>query len=122
VPAARPQLQTAPPSQPAVPLAKLTLTRAEEAHAPAPRADRRMRKAAAGASAKPGAARAAALDTVEQRCSSLSALASLQCLRCEQETGVRWWLCQERVRLQYCDGREGTEAQCPSVIPASLSQ
>jgi hypothetical protein len=105
-----------------VALAKVTLTRAEEAHAPAPRTAPKMHKAAAGASAKPGAARAAALDASEPRCSSLSALASLQCLRCEQETGVQWWLCQERVRLQYCDGRDGTEAQCPSVIPASLSQ
>ena len=122
VPALRPHLQAAPPSQPAVALAKVSLTRAEEAHAPAPRAGKRTHKAAAGASAKPGGARAAALDTAEQRCSSLTALASLQCLRCQQETGVGWWLCQERVRLQYCDGRDGTEAQCPSVIPASLSQ
>jgi len=122
VPAARPHLQTAASSQPAVALAKVTMTRAEEGHAPAPRTAPKMHKAAAGASAKPGAARAAALDIAEPRCSSLTALASLQCLRCEQETGVQWWLCQEKVRLQYCDGRDGTEAQCPSVIPASLSQ
>jgi len=42
----------------------------------------------------------------DDACSSMTALASL--------------LCQERVRLDYCADREGTESMCPSVIPASL--
>ena len=106
------------PSAPPVVLAKLP---AAPADAPAPRATPRVPKMAAAAPAKPVLARAAPPD-VEQRCSSLTGLASLQCLRCEPEPGVRGWLCQERVRRQYCEGREGTEAQCPSVIPASLAQ
>jgi hypothetical protein len=68
------------------------------------------------------AERAVAFDAPENRCSSLGRLATLQCLRCEHESGLQRFFCQERVRLQYCEGRDGAEAACPSVIPVSLPQ
>jgi hypothetical protein len=39
---------------------------------------------------------------------------------CASATGFSWLLCQEGARREYCDGREGLEPGCPSVIPASL--
>lgn len=117
-PAPAPRMHATPNASPVL-RAKLTPAPAD---APAPRAAPRVHKAAAGATAKPAVARVAALNTAEDRCSSLTGLASLQCQRCEQETGVRSWFCQERVRLQYCDGRDGTDPHCPSVIPTSLAQ
>lgn len=52
-------------------------------------------------------------------CASLSAVESLQCRRCAEKLGVAWIVCRESARLEYCQGREGDEATCPSAIPFS---
>jgi hypothetical protein len=52
-------------------------------------------------------------------CSSLGGLEALQCKRCGDKRGVAWLLCQERARLEYCEGRSAGEALCPSAIPAA---
>ena len=41
---------------------------------------------------------------------------------CSSATGFSWIACQERARRERCAGREGMEADCPSVIPASPPQ
>ncbi|HET7362550.1 MAG TPA: hypothetical protein VFJ70_03140 [Burkholderiales bacterium] len=66
--------------------------------------------------ASAGATAPAAFDDA---CASLSGVASLQCRRCASEGYVAGLLCQERVRLEYCRSREGTEPLCPSAIPQS---
>ena len=55
----------------------------------------------------------------DDACVSLTGVASLQCLRCANEAGLSRLLCQEKVRLEYCEHREGMEPLCPSVIPVS---
>lgn len=52
-------------------------------------------------------------------CDGLTGVESLQCLRCSDASGLGWLLCQERVRLAYCEHGEANEASCPSPIPAS---
>lgn len=37
---------------------------------------------------------------------------------CTDKLGLAWIVCQERTRLEYCEGRED-EATCPSAIPYS---
>ena len=71
---------------------------------------------ASTAHASAGATAPAALDDT---CASLTGVASLQCARCANEGVLSRLLCQERVRLEYCRNREGLDAVCPSVIPAS---
>jgi hypothetical protein len=39
--------------------------------------------------------------------------------RCTEKLGWAWVVCQERARLEQCEGREGDEAACPSAIPYS---
>src|SRR5436190_14431882 len=41
---------------------------------------------------------------------------------CSSAAGFSWIACQERARRERCAGREGMEADCPSVIPASPPQ
>jgi hypothetical protein len=65
------------------------------------------------------AAGATAPAAFDDACASLSGVASLQCQRCASEGLVSRLLCQERVRLDYCQHREGMDPLCPSVIPAS---
>jgi hypothetical protein len=55
-------------------------------------------------------------------CSSLGGLEALQCKRCGDKRGVAWLLCQERARLEYCEGRSAGEALCPSAIPAATTE
>jgi hypothetical protein len=38
---------------------------------------------------------------------------------CAAETGLAWFVCREKARLEYCEGREGDEVTCPSAIPFS---
>jgi hypothetical protein len=38
---------------------------------------------------------------------------------CAAETGLAWIVCREKARLEYCEGREGDEAACPSATPFS---
>lgn len=38
---------------------------------------------------------------------------------CTDKLGLAWIVCQERARLEYCEGREGDEAACPIAIPYS---
>jgi hypothetical protein len=128
VAAARPALNKALPAPPAVALTKATATPIRSVDSPLTRPQPRRTVArtevasAAGPSARPVAERAVAFDAPENRCSSLGRLGTLQCLRCEHESGLQRFFCQERVRLQYCEGRDGAEAACPSVIPVSLPQ
>jgi hypothetical protein len=56
---------------------------------------------------------------IEDRCSGLTGAVSLQCLRCAEATGVSGFFCQERARLEYCNGRNAPDPACPSVIPTS---
>jgi hypothetical protein len=65
------------------------------------------------------AAGASAPAAFDDACAALTGVASLQCLRCANEGFVSRLLCQERVRLEYCQRREGLESQCPSAIPVS---
>jgi len=55
----------------------------------------------------------------EDPCSSLAGVESLQCRRCGDKLGVAWMVCQERARLEYCEGRAAEEATCPSAIPSA---
>ena len=52
---------------------------------------------------------------------TVAALAAPQAAadRCTEKTGWAWVVCQERARLEYCEGREADEATCPSAIPHS---
>jgi len=65
------------------------------------------------------AAGATAPAAYDDACAALSGVASLQCLRCANEGVVSRVLCQEQVRLEYCQHREAMDPLCPSVIPAS---
>jgi hypothetical protein len=38
---------------------------------------------------------------------------------CRDEVGLAWFFCQERARLEYCEGRTNDEPRCPSPIPAA---
>ena len=71
------------------------------------------------ASASHASAGATAPAAFDDACTSLTGVASLQCLRCVNEGVVSRLLCQEQVRLEYCRNREGREPLCPSVIPVS---
>lgn len=59
---------------------------------------------------------------LEDACASFTGIESLQCRRCADTSGVSWIVCQERERLEYCDGRQADEASCPSAIPSSPPQ
>ena len=52
-------------------------------------------------------------------CSSPSGIASLQCMQCGHETGLSRLMCDLKARGEYCEGREGSDPACPSVIPSS---
>lgn len=52
-------------------------------------------------------------------CSTLTGVESLQCNRCSEQLGFSWVMCQESVRLQYCETELGDERTCPSPIPQS---
>jgi len=52
-------------------------------------------------------------------CASLTGVESMQCRRCAEKLSVAWVVCRESARLEYCQGREGDEAACPSAIPFS---
>ena len=121
--AARPLVAktTMPTPNASAPIAKAT-------HIPAPAQSAAVRGAAAGGTAKVAvsaqerprllvAARSAVI--VDDRCFGLTGVASLQCLRCAETTGLSGLFCQERARLEYCNGREASDAACPSVIPTS---
>lgn len=47
------------------------------------------------------------------------ALLALQCNRCAEKLGFSWVMCQESVRLEYCESKAGDERTCPSPIPHS---
>jgi hypothetical protein len=38
---------------------------------------------------------------------------------CSARSGLAWLICQERARLEYCEGRPHDQATCPSPIPQS---
>src|SRR5688500_12613803 len=38
---------------------------------------------------------------------------------CSAKSGFAWLICQERARLEYCEGRPHDQAICPSPIPQS---
>jgi hypothetical protein len=40
---------------------------------------------------------------------------------CASASGLSWLVCLEKVRREYCAGREGQEPGCPAVIPGSSS-
>jgi hypothetical protein len=121
--AARPLVAktAAPIPKSSAPIAKATQT-------PAPAHSTALRGAAVGGTAKASvpaherprllvAARSAVV--IDDRCAGLTGAASLQCLRCSEATGLSGLFCQERARLEYCDGRGAGDPACPSVIPAS---
>ncbi len=58
---------------------------------------------------------------VVDACPALGELESLQCKRCGGNSGVAWLLCQEKARLEYCEGRAADAALCPSAIPAATT-
>jgi hypothetical protein len=68
----------------------------------------------------PAPVKAAPVPAVADVCASLNGVESLQCRRCGDETGLAWVLCQERARLEYCEGTQAQEALCPSAIPSNL--
>jgi len=49
-------------------------------------------------------------------CPALAGVELLQCRRCAQTEGLRWLLCQESVRLEYCEGRQDDQAACPATV------
>lgn len=55
----------------------------------------------------------------EDTCAALTGVASLQCLRCANDGVVSRLLCQEQVRVEYCQRRDASDPLCPSVIPVS---
>ena len=57
--------------------------------------------------------------TAMDSCSARSGVESLQCRRCSAKGGFAWLMCQERARLEYCEGRQHDQASCPSPIPQS---
>ena len=75
-----------------------------------------VRVAALAPKAAGAAYRPAAFDGA---CSSLSGLASLQCLRCANASAFSAPFCREKARLEYCERRDAPEALCPSPIPGS---
>lgn len=60
-----------------------------------------------------------ALGGPSDACSTLTGVESLQCSRCSEENALSWVMCQERVRLDYCNSEAGDERTCPSPIPQS---
>lgn len=50
---------------------------------------------------------------------ALPTVEALQRSRCSERLGLAWLLCQESVRLEYCESRASDEASCPSPIPQS---
>jgi hypothetical protein len=52
-------------------------------------------------------------------CSTVTGVESLQCARCSEKLGFAWMVCQESVRLEYCETELGDERTCPSPIPES---
>lgn len=56
---------------------------------------------------------------VADACPALAGVELLQCRRCARTEGLRWMLCQERVRLEYCEGQGEDAAACPSAISYS---
>jgi hypothetical protein len=79
--------------------------------------------AAAGSTSRERSpARRAADDYVDDPCSSLSGIASLQCQRCATGGWFSRLLCDERARLEYCADQQGAHPGCPSAIPASAPQ
>ena len=52
-------------------------------------------------------------------CSALTGVESLQCDRCSDKVAFAWVMCQERVRLEYCNSEAGEERICPPPIPHS---
>lgn len=65
------------------------------------------------------AAAAQPVSLVTDACSALTGVESLQCNRCAEQLGLSWVMCQERVRLEYCESEAGDEPTCPSPIPHS---
>jgi hypothetical protein len=63
-----------------------------------------------------------AMARTTDRCSLLTGVAALQCLRCDSERGLGWFFCQEKTRLEYCDTHRGDDGVCPSPIPVSPPQ
>ena len=45
--------------------------------------------------------------------------AARKTVECTDKLGLAWIVCQERARLEYCEGREGDEATCPGSTPYS---
>ena len=68
---------------------------------------------------EPVASTRAALGGPSDTCSTLTGVESLQCSRCSEERTFSWLMCQERVRLDYCNSEAGDERTCPSPIPQS---
>jgi len=60
-------------------------------------------------------------EPVAHPCASLRGVEALQCRRCGEKSGVAWLLCQERARLEYCEGKAADEALCPSAVPAATT-
>lgn len=50
---------------------------------------------------------------------AITSVEALQQSRCSAKAGLAWLLCQESVRLEYCQFRMHDEATCPSPIPQS---
>jgi hypothetical protein len=57
--------------------------------------------------------------TAMDSCSSRAGVESVQCRRCAAKGGFAWLICQERARLEYCEGRPHDQASCPSPVPQS---
>lgn len=49
----------------------------------------------------------------------VAAVAAAEKDPCVAQTGLAWIVCREKARLEYCESREGDEANCPSAIPFS---
>lgn len=50
---------------------------------------------------------------------AFTSVEALQQSRCSEKVGLAWLMCQESVRLEYCQTRASDEATCPSPIPQS---
>lgn len=50
---------------------------------------------------------------------AVTAIESLQCLRCSEKSGVALLVCRESARLEFCEGQHFADATCPSPYPHS---
>lgn len=71
------------------------------------------------ASAQPASLAAQPVSRGAGACSALTGVESLQCNRCAEKLGLSWVMCQESVRLEYCESAARDVNACPAPFPQS---